>query len=144
MERSVNDNKDNGQDEAEARTFHALFMVLSFFLILCGLALAGVMISRVKAEEDAAQADEIFVVSRDENSGGAEVEPMPQMFPLPDTIGSPGGGMIENSGGGDLGAAVVDMNKVDEGLKDDLRLPLLDHQAQEGGQEKEFSPAAEE
>lgn len=133
MERAMNDNN----DDKGIRLFHVFFMVFSAVLILGGLALAGTMIYGVYKMNAEQAAGEIAVIERDENMADVEKEPMPQMFTLPDELGTPGGGMHQPIS---IDDGVVDMNSVDEEQKDDLSLPLFNHQAEEGGKEKDFLP----
>lgn len=133
MERAMNDNN----DDKGIRLFHVFFMVFSAVLILGGLALAGTMIYGVYKMNAEQAAGEIAVIARDENMADVEKEPMPQMFTLPDELGTPGGGMHQPIS---IDDGVVDMNSVDEEQKDDLSLPLFNHQAEEGGKEKDFLP----
>lgn len=132
MERAMNDN----QSDKGIRTFHVFFMTFSGVLILFGLALAGTMIYRTLQTNAQEAAQDIAVIARDENMQEDSGNPMPQMFPLPDTLGFPGGGL---AGFHESGAVVLDMDSVEEERKDDLSLPLFDEQAEAGAEEKPFA-----
>lgn len=129
----MNDN----QSDKGIRIFHFFFMIFSGVLILSGFLLAGTMIYRTLQISEQEASQDIAVIARDENMPEAEIKPMPQMFIVPETLGAPGGGMAEPA---KSEVKILDMDSVEDELKDDLTLPLFDETAGSGGEVKPLAP----
>lgn len=125
----MNDN----QSDKGIRVFHFFFMIFSGVLILSGFLLAGTMIYRALDNNAQEAAQDIAVIARDENMPESGEKRMPQMFTVPDTLGTPGGGMAEPE---QSDVKILDMGSVPDEHKDDLTLPLFDDTADGGGEVK--------